>query len=50
MLLHIIRDPQGIRKLTRYALTLLNIFSKEMETDYKEMDLENGPKSFTIFK
>ena len=44
MLLHIIRDPHGIRKLTRYALSLLNIFSKEIALEYEKMDLEKMAK------
>ena len=44
MLLHIIRDPHGIRKLTRYALSLLNIFSKEIKIEYERMDLEKMAK------
>ena len=44
MLLHIIRDPHGIRKLTRYALSLLNIFSKEILVEYQRMDLEKMAK------
>ncbi len=44
MLLHIIRDPHGIRKLTRYALSLLNIFSKEIKAEYEKMDLEKMAK------
>ena len=44
MLLHIIRDPHGIRKLTRYALSLLNIFSKEIIVEYDKMDLEKMAK------
>ena len=44
MLLHIIKDPHGIRKITRYALSLLNIFSKEMDIEYQRMDLEKMAK------
>ena len=44
MLIHIIRDPQGIRKITKSALKLINIFYKELTLDFSDMDLDKLAK------
>ncbi|MEE2743010.1 MAG: ATP-binding protein, partial [Bdellovibrionota bacterium] len=44
MLIHIIRDPQGIRKITKSALKLINIFYKELTLDFPDMDLDKLAK------
>jgi signal transduction histidine kinase/response regulator RpfG family c-di-GMP phosphodiesterase len=44
MLIHIIRDPQGIRKITKSALKLIHIFFNELKLEFSKMDLEKLEK------